>query len=115
MQELSFTSGLEKLLGLKGLMGIPEVSERVKGRLVMEGPFQLVRHPTYLAHTIMFIGIFLFTGNIPVLILTALDYIIVNLIIIPLEEKELLKRFGEEYLRYRERVKNRFWPLLHKY
>jgi len=101
-----------KLLGLWGLMGIPEVSRKIKGRLISEGPFRIVRHPTYLAHTLMFTGIFLFTGNIPVMILTIIDFIIVNLLIIPLEEKELLSRFGEEYLKYKEKVRNRFFPSL---
>ncbi|MCX7793065.1 MAG: isoprenylcysteine carboxylmethyltransferase family protein [Thermodesulfovibrionales bacterium] len=99
-----------KLLGLKGLIGIPEVSEKVKGRLVTEGPFSIVRHPTYIAHTVMFTGIFLFTGNLAVGILTLLDFLIVNLIIIPLEEKELKERFGEEFRSYSERVRNRFFP-----
>lgn len=100
-----------KLLGLRGLMGIPEVSKKVKSKLITEGPFSMVRHPTYLAHTTLFTGIFLFTGNIPVAILTVFDLIIVNLIIIPLEEKELMERFGDNFRKYREKVKHRFFPI----
>ncbi len=91
-------------------MGIPEVSEKINFRLITEGPFSIVRHPTYLAHTTMFTGIFLFTGNIPVAILTIFDFLIVNLIIIPLEERELLDRFGEVFREYTEKVKNKFFP-----
>ncbi|MFN3740782.1 MAG: methyltransferase family protein [Thermodesulfovibrionales bacterium] len=101
-----------KLLGLAGLMGIPEVSKKVKSKLITEGPFSIVRHPTYLAHTTMFTGIFLLTGNIPVAILTVSDFLIVNLIIIPLEEKELMERFGEDFKEYRQKVKNKFFPSL---
>lgn len=99
-----------KLLGLRGLMGIPEVSKKAMSKLITEGPFSIVRHPTYLAHTMMFTGIFLFTGNLPVGFLTLLDLLIVNLIIIPLEERELEKRFGEEYKNYSAKVRDRFFP-----
>ncbi|MEW6600680.1 MAG: isoprenylcysteine carboxylmethyltransferase family protein [Nitrospirota bacterium] len=89
-----------KLLSLWGLIGLPEVWTRAEGRLVTSGAFSLVRHPTYLAHTLMFSGIFLFTGVISVAVLTAVDLLAVILVIIPFEEKELLSRFGEEYRTY---------------
>lgn len=98
-----------KLLGLWGLMGIPEVSKKLESRLVSEGPFKIVRHPTYLAHTILFFGIFLLTEVVTVGILTLIDLLIVNLVIIPLEEKELSERF-RDYREYCERVKYRFFP-----
>lgn len=98
-----------KLLGLWGLMGIPEVSKKLEGRLVSEGPFKVVRHPTYLAHTMLFLGIFLLTEVLTVGILTLVDFLIVNLIIIPLEEEELSERF-RDYSEYCKRVKYRFFP-----
>lgn len=99
-----------KLLGLWGLIGLPEISSKVKGRLVTEGPFSIVRHPTYLAHTVMFLGIFLFTEVIAVGIITVFDLIISNTIIIPLEDRELTARFGREYEKYKEKVRRRFIP-----
>jgi len=90
------------LLGLRGLTGLPEISPRAGGRLVTEGPFSVVRHPTYLAHTVMFLGIFLLTGALGVGAVTLLDFIVINLIVIPLEDRELLQRFGAEYARYKE-------------
>ncbi len=107
---LHFWTG--KLLGIRGLMGLPEVSTRIKSKLVSEGPFSLVRHPTYLAHTLMFSGIFFITGVTAVGILTLLDFLIVNFIIIPLEEKELLIRFGNDYKNYKQKVRYRFLPRL---
>lgn len=101
-----------KLLGLWGLIGLPEVSAKAKERLVTEGPFSFVRHPTYLAHTIMFFGIFLMTEVIAVGVLTFADLIIVNAVIIPLEEKELLSRFGGDYKTYMKKVPYRFFPHL---
>lgn len=99
-----------KLLGLWGLMGIPEISKRHEGRLISEGPFKVIRHPTYLAHTLLFLGVFLLTGVLTIAILTIADLIVVILIIIPLEEKELTERFGEEYKEYIKRVRYRFFP-----
>lgn len=98
------------LLGIWGLVGLPEVSTMIKGRLVKEGPFSIVRHPTYLAHTLMFSGIFLLTEAATVGFITLLDFIVINAIIIPFEEKELLSRFGEEYRLYKEKVEYRFFP-----
>lgn len=99
-----------KLLGLWGLMGIPEVSKRLESRLVTEGPFRVVRHPTYLAHTILFLGIYMITEVFTIAILTIIDLTIVVPIIIPLEERELTERFGREYKEYIKRVRYRFFP-----
>jgi len=97
------------ILGLWGLTGLPEISHRVKGKLVTEGPFSFVRHPVYLAHTLLFSGVFLMTEVIATGITTVLDFLLVHLLIIPMEERELLSRFGEEYKRYRDKVP-RFFP-----
>jgi len=99
-----------RLLGIWGLMGLPEVSKKIEGKLVDEGAFSIVRHPTYLAHTVMFSGIFLMTEVITVGILTLSDFIIAAALIIPLEERELSIRFGEEYQEYKKRVRWRFLP-----
>ena len=99
-----------KLLGFWGLLGLPEISAKVRSRLVTEGAFSVVRHPTYLAHTLMFIGIFLMTEVIAVGIVTLVDFVLVNVIIIPLEDRELLDRFGEEYKDYKKKVPG-FFPL----
>jgi protein-S-isoprenylcysteine O-methyltransferase Ste14 len=103
-----------QLLGLWGITGVPEISSKQSEKLVAEGPFTIVRHPTYLAHTLMFSGVFLITGSVSVAIVTILDCVIVNTIIIPLEEQELLNRFGEGYRLYKEEVPSRFFPLHHK-
>ncbi len=92
------------LLTFPGIIGIHEISEPQKSQLVEKGPFSSVRHPTYLAHTMMFLGVFLFTGVIATALLTIADFIVVNLFVIPLEEKELLKRLGQDYKNYMERV-----------
>ena len=99
------------LLGLWGLIGLPEVSSKFMGRLITGGPFSVVRHPTYLAHTLMFLGVFLSSGVIAVAVITLFDLVLINIVIIPLEDRELLSRFGDEYKHYMQRVAG-FFPLI---
>ena len=100
-----------RLLGIRGIIGVPEISEdSVKKKLVAEGPFSIVRHPTYLAHTLIFLGVFLMTESAAVGVITLVDFLIVSTVIIPLEEKELAKRFGEDYTLYKKKVPAGFFP-----
>lgn len=97
------------LLNFWGLIGLPEVSDKFKGRMVTSGPFSVVRHPTYLAHTIMFFGVFLLSGVIAAGLVTLFDFVLSLLVIIPLEERELSRRFGGEYKKYCHTVP-KFFP-----
>ncbi len=98
------------LLTLPVITGMPEVTRRGPGRLVTAGPFAILRHPTYLSHTMMLLGVFLMTGATVLGIVTFVDALVVDTLVIPLEEKELLQRFGREYEEYRRRVPSRFIP-----
>jgi len=103
-----------RLLGIGGIIGMPEISRQIHEDLVTSGPFSVVRHPTYLAHTLIFSGVFLITGVVSVGIVAFIDFVVVNAVIIPLEEKELLDRFGDVYNDYRKRVPSRFFPFRHR-
>ena len=96
-----------RLLGI-GIIGVPEITNEVKATLMTRGPFGVVRHPTYLAHTLMFLGVFLISGVVTVGVVTAIDFVIINAFVIPLEERELVDRFGEEYRGYQKRVPRLF-------
>ncbi|MGC2062851.1 MAG: isoprenylcysteine carboxylmethyltransferase family protein [Thermodesulfovibrionales bacterium] len=98
-----------RLLSLKGLMGMPEVSAKVESRFVTTGPYRVVRHPTYLAHTLMFSGLFLISGVIAMGFVTLLDLLLINFVVIPLEDRELSARFGPAYDEYRRKVAG-FFP-----
>jgi len=93
-----------KLLGGWGIIGLPEVTQIAESRIITSGPFSVIRHPTYLSHTIMFAGVFLITGVIANGIITLVDIIIINTVVIPLEDRELVGRFGEDYRTYQKRV-----------
>lgn len=101
-----------KLLGTKALVGYNVVRpDNEKGSLITSSLFSIVRHPTYLAHTSLWLGFFFLTGFLSLMILTLLDFLITYLMIIPLEEKELVQRFGQEYIDYKKRVP-KFFPRL---
>lgn len=100
------------LLSPRSLIGIPEIISPEESTLVDQGPFAVVRHPTYLAHTMMFLGVFLFTGVVAAGLLTLVDFLVVSIFVIPLEERELLQRFKEPYRKYMERVP-RLIPRIH--
>jgi protein-S-isoprenylcysteine O-methyltransferase Ste14 len=100
------------LLTLPGIIGMPEVTRTVPGSLVATGPFSVMRHPTYLSHTLMFLGLFLWTGLTALAVVTIVDALVVSYLIIPLEERELLARFGKEYEVYCQKVTARFVPIL---
>lgn len=99
-----------RLLGGLGIIGVPELSSMINKHMVIRGPFSIVRHPTYLSHTLIFSGVFFITGVMAVGVVTLADFIIVNAVLIPLEEKELANRFGEEYKSYKRKVPARFFP-----
>jgi protein-S-isoprenylcysteine O-methyltransferase Ste14 len=102
------------LLSLPGIMGMPEVTRTVPGRLVTTGPFSVIRHPTYLSHTLMLLGLFLWTGVTALGVVAVVDVLAVTGAVIPLEERELSERFGKEYEEYRRKVPSRFLPLLRR-
>lgn len=98
-----------RLLSLPGLMGMPEVTKKVESRFVSSGPYSIMRHPTYIAHTLMLAGIFLATEVTAVGIVVATDFFLINLVIIPLEERELSERFGPLYEDYKKKTPG-FFP-----
>jgi protein-S-isoprenylcysteine O-methyltransferase Ste14 len=108
---VSLNAWTAKLLGWKSLIAYSELKPQTGPRkLVKVGPFSLVRHPTYLAHTLIFVGIFLMTGFAGTGVLALIDLLASYFLIIPLEERELAGRFGGDYRRYQKRVP-KFFPV----
>jgi protein-S-isoprenylcysteine O-methyltransferase Ste14 len=93
-----------RVLGGLRIIGFHEVSWLVESKVITSGPFSVIRHPTYASHTIMYAGVFLISGVIALGIITLLDIIIINAFVIPLEDRELAERLGDEYKAYRDRV-----------
>jgi protein-S-isoprenylcysteine O-methyltransferase Ste14 len=86
------------------LGGLPEVrTGRSDDRLVTTGIRSQVRHPVYLGHLCEMLAWSLGTGLAVCWLLTTLA-IATGAVMIRMEDAELEKRFGRDYIAYRKRV-----------
>ena len=86
------------------LGGLPEIlPSHGEQRLVTSGIRSRVRHPVYLAHLCEMLAWSVGTGLAVCYALTAFA-VVTGAVMIQLEDKELERRFGEQYQAYRERV-----------
>jgi 3-oxoadipate enol-lactonase len=72
--------------------------------LVMSGPYQWVRHPLYTTGMALFLAMGLMQASWFVLFLTVIAILLMRLVVIPREERELLARFGDCYRIYMGRT-----------
>jgi protein-S-isoprenylcysteine O-methyltransferase Ste14 len=94
---------------LRQLGGLPELQAgHTEQTLVTSGVRSRVRHPIYLAHLCEMLGWSFGTGLTVCFGLTAFA-IATGAVMIRLEDRELEKRFGEQFSAYRERVPA-VWP-----
>jgi protein-S-isoprenylcysteine O-methyltransferase Ste14 len=74
-------------------------------KLITTGPFRFSRNPLYLGGNLfIFLGAVLFLGSPTGIVLTAINLLLVELMI-RREEKQLAHDFGEEWVSYRNRVR----------
>lgn len=73
--------------------------------LVTEGPFRLTRNPMYLGLVLLLIGLAGLLGSVSPWVIIPLFVLVIDRSIIPLEEEKMGRIFGEEYERYRQRVR----------
>lgn len=86
------------------LGGIPEVlRDHPEQRLVTTGIRGRVRHPVYLGHLCEMLAWSIGTGLIVLYALTVFA-VLTGAAMVLLEDNELERRFGEEYVKYRRRV-----------
>ncbi|HTO07108.1 MAG TPA: isoprenylcysteine carboxylmethyltransferase family protein [Myxococcota bacterium] len=73
--------------------------------LVVEGPFRFTRNPMYLSLVLLYAGVSLLLGLVwPLLLGPGLVWIVGEWCIGP-EERYLERKFGDEYQRYRARIR----------
>ena len=73
--------------------------------IVTEGAFRFSRNPAYLALTLLYLGIASLINSIWVFLMIVPTVIVMQRGVIEREERYLERKFGEEYLRYKERVR----------
>jgi protein-S-isoprenylcysteine O-methyltransferase Ste14 len=105
---LLFVSGL--LVGLLGFLEVRRAGSNGDPReptttVVTEGPYRFTRNPMYLGFTLQYVGISaLFNALLPILLLPAVQQLM-RRGVIEREERYLERKFGEEYLHYKESVR----------
>lgn len=78
-------------------------------RLVVRGPYRVVRNPMYIGAGLALAGAALFYHSGPLLGYTGLFFLITHLFVVWYEEPALRRIFGGEYEAYFRRVR-RWWP-----
>jgi protein-S-isoprenylcysteine O-methyltransferase Ste14 len=91
-------------LSIKTLFGLPELApDRHPGKILTQGAYAWVRHPRYLEVLVGFLGWALFCNYLAAYLVWAF-LVVALLILIPMEERELVQRFGPAYEEYRRKV-----------
>ncbi|MFL5624117.1 MAG: methyltransferase family protein [Ktedonobacteraceae bacterium] len=72
--------------------------------LVATGPFKVTRNPIYVGFTLLYTGIALLVNTLWPMLLLPMLLNVMRWGAIEREERYLERRFGEEYLAYKERV-----------
>ena len=73
--------------------------------IVTEGAFRFSRNPAYLALTLLYIGIASLINSLWVFLMVVPTVMVMQRGVIKREERYLERKFGEEYLRYKEQVR----------
>jgi protein-S-isoprenylcysteine O-methyltransferase Ste14 len=98
-------------LSIRILMGVPELRvEHEDDQLLQEGIYARVRHPRYLGSAFGLLGVSLFANYLAPYVVAVVCAPLLYVVTV-LEERELVHRFGDEYVRYQRRVP-RFIPRL---
>lgn len=86
----------------------PNISETVLTRsthnLVTIGPYRWIRHPLYAVSLLLILALALLASSGLLLTLLLLTFALVRFLIIPIEERNLIAKFGMAYRDYRSRT-----------
>jgi protein-S-isoprenylcysteine O-methyltransferase Ste14 len=72
---------------------------------VVQPPYTFTRNPMYLGLTIALAGFAIFFGSIVMLVAPAVFAFVIDGKVIPREEATMERRFGQQYLDYKNRVR----------
>jgi protein-S-isoprenylcysteine O-methyltransferase Ste14 len=71
-----------------------------------EGPFSWCRHPMYLGMTAILVGAAIICGSITCFAGPVAFWLIIRSRFIPAEEKSMIDTFGDNYIRYKDKVRS---------
>lgn len=84
-------------------IGNIEISPKTK-HLVVTGPYRNTRNPMLFGAFSIYLAYALLLNSITALVLVCALFIFMLTVVVPMEEKRLLKDFGTEYEEYRKKV-----------
>jgi protein-S-isoprenylcysteine O-methyltransferase Ste14 len=73
--------------------------------LVIAGPYKISRNPMYVSGLFVWFGWMIFYGSPAVFIALVILFLIFSFRVIPGEERQLARLFGDEYLNYKRTVR----------
>ncbi len=82
--------------------------------LVVTGPYRYLRNPMATAGIVQAMAVGVAWGSWPVVLYAVTGGLVWHLLVRPVEEEDLLARFGEDYRRYQAVVRC-WWPRCHPY
>jgi protein-S-isoprenylcysteine O-methyltransferase Ste14 len=85
--------------------GTPANPYKPVSHIATEGPFRYPRNPAYLAMTMIYTGIAGLANALWAILLLPVALLVIQRGVIEREERYLEHKFGEEYLRYKARVR----------
>ncbi|MFQ5973123.1 MAG: methyltransferase family protein [Alphaproteobacteria bacterium] len=83
----------------------PFDTRRAANALVTDGPFRYSRNPGYLAMIVLCVGIAVIADNAWVVVTLIAASVALHRYVVLAEERHLEARFGEEYRKYKSRVR----------
>lgn len=85
--------------------GTTRVPGEASTAFVTWGPYRFTRNPMYVGLTIAYLGEAAIQHQVIPVLLLPLTIVYLNRVVIPVEEERLRAVFGDEYVRYTERVR----------
>jgi protein-S-isoprenylcysteine O-methyltransferase Ste14 len=85
--------------------GTPVNPEKPVSRLVTGGPFRYTRNPGYLSMAMIYTGIASLANALWAILFLPVVLVMIRHGVIEREERYLERRFGEEFIRYKEQVR----------
>jgi protein-S-isoprenylcysteine O-methyltransferase Ste14 len=72
--------------------------------LITRGPYRYSCNPIYVGHLAIWIGWAIFYGSVPVALGALVMWMLMSFVVLPYEERGLVRQLGEPYERYRREV-----------
>jgi protein-S-isoprenylcysteine O-methyltransferase Ste14 len=92
------------LAGLRSNYQLGGSTPRDTDKLMIVGPYRFVRHPMYAAALYISLGLALLTQSLACFAVFCI-YLVLILLLIPVEEQGLQQAYGSQYIAYRQRIR----------